>query len=365
MASPRDSPVRGPGRLRNTAAVPAPARRGPWSIQPTRIRFAARHVRGTRLPGPRPRRNRSPRSSSGGPRRPAGTAQFPAKTHDAGPVGTRLSLKRGRSRAERHLVTISMDLERTRLRDGLRHPATDSRSDARDVPERLGADRRILIAEDDHSCRLALHQYFERSGYRVTEAADGPASLRAVFQSSADLVILDLGLPGVDGLEVLAKIRRDSAVPVIVCSGRDSESERIRSLDLGADDFVVKPFSFAELEARVRAVLRRGAKPPPNRLLHYGDLVINRDTRTVTLAETVVPMTRKEFDLLAFLAASPGRVFSRQDLLERVWASTDEWQGCSTVTEHVRRIRLKIEDDPNEPRWIATARGIGYRFCAP
>ena len=119
-----------------------------------------------------------------------------------------------------------MDLERTRLRDGLRHPATDSRSDARDVPERLGADRRILIAEDDHSCRLALHQYFERSGYRVTEAADGPASLRAVFQSSADLVILDLGLPGVDGLEVLAKIRRDSAVPVIVCSGRDSESER-------------------------------------------------------------------------------------------------------------------------------------------
>jgi two-component system alkaline phosphatase synthesis response regulator PhoP len=255
-----------------------------------------------------------------------------------------------------------MDLERTRHRDGFRQGATDSPS--RDVPERLGDDRRILIAEDDHSCRLALHQYFERAGYRVTEAADGPASLRAVFQSSADLVILDLGLPGVDGLEVLAKIRRDSAVPVIVCSGRDSESERIRSLDLGADDFVVKPFSFAELEARVRAVLRRGAKPPPNRLLHYGDLVIDRDTRTVTLSETVVPMTRKEFDLLAFLAASPGRVFSRQDLLERVWASTDEWQGCSTVTEHVRRIRLKIEDDPNTPHWIATARGIGYRFCA-
>ncbi len=257
-----------------------------------------------------------------------------------------------------------MDLERTRHRDGFRPGATDSPSRSPEVPERLGADRRILIAEDDHSCRLALHQYFERSGYRVTEAADGPASLRAVFQSSADLVILDLGLPGVDGYDVLVKIRRDSAVPVIVCSGRDSESERIRSLDLGADDFVVKPFSFAELEARVRAVLRRGAKTPPNRLLHYGDLVIDRDTRSVMLAETVVPMTRKEFDLLAFLAASPGRVFSRQDLLERVWASTDEWQGCSTVTEHVRRIRLKIEDDPNSPHWIATARGIGYRFCA-
>jgi two-component system alkaline phosphatase synthesis response regulator PhoP len=292
-------------------------------------------------------------------------AQFPSKNDNLRPIGTRVVLKRGRSSAERHPVTISMDLERTRHRDGFRHGATEAPSPSRDVPDRLGADRRILIAEDDHSCRLALHQYFERSGYRVTEAADGPASLRAVFQSSADLVILDLGLPGVDGLEVLAKIRRDSAVPVIVCSGRDSESERIRSLDLGADDFVVKPFSFAELEARVRAVLRRGAKTPPNRLLHYGDLVIDRDTRTVTLAETILPMTRKEFDLLAFLAASPGRVFSRQDLLERVWASTDEWQGCSTVTEHVRRIRLKIEDDPNTPRWIATARGIGYRFCAP
>jgi two-component system alkaline phosphatase synthesis response regulator PhoP len=291
--------------------------------------------------------------------------QFPVKTHKMRPIGTRGALKRDRSRAERTHVTISIDLERTRHRDGFRHGATEVPSPPRDVPERLGADRRILIAEDDHSCRLALHQYFERAGYRVTEAADGPASLRAVFQSSADLVILDLGLPGVDGLEVLAKIRRDSAVPVIVCSGRDSESERIRSLDLGADDFVVKPFSFAELEARVRAVLRRGAKTPPNRLLHYGDLVIDRDTRTVTLAETIVPMTRKEFDLLAFLAASPGRVFSRQDLLERVWASTDEWQGCSTVTEHVRRIRLKIEDDPNTPHWIATARGIGYRFCAP
>jgi two-component system alkaline phosphatase synthesis response regulator PhoP len=292
-------------------------------------------------------------------------SQFPTKTHKKRPIGTRVALKRGRSRAERIHVTISIDLERTRHRDGFRHGTTDSPSPSRDVPERLGADRRILIAEDDHSCRLALHQYFDRAGYRVTEAADGPASLRAVFQSSADLVILDLGLPGVDGLDVLAKIRRDSAVPVIVCSGRDSESERIRSLDLGADDFVVKPFSFAELEARVRAVLRRGAKTPPNRLLHYGDLVIDRDTRSVTKAETVVPMTRKEFDLLAFLAASPGRVFSRQDLLERVWASTDEWQGCSTVTEHVRRIRLKIEDDPNTPRWIATARGIGYRFCAP
>src|ERR1700727_48450 len=140
-----------------------------------------------------------------------------------------------------------------------------------------GGERTILVAEDDHSCRSALHHYFERSGYRVTEAADGPSSLRAVFQHSADLVILNLGLPGVDGPEVLVKIRRHSAVPVIVCSGRDSEEERIRMLNLGADDFVVKPFSFAELEARVRAVLRRGNSEQAETCLHLGELVVDRE----------------------------------------------------------------------------------------
>jgi two-component system phosphate regulon response regulator PhoB len=263
-------------------------------------------------------------------------------------------------------VTLPIDTpSRPTHRDAHRRGATEVRTRPFAVSSQLGGGRRILIAEDDHSCRSALHHYFERSGYRVTEAADGPATLRAVFQSSADVVLLDLGLPGVDGNDVLAKIRRDSGVPVIVCSGRDSDNERVRTLNLGADDFVVKPFSFAELEARVRAVLRRGGGAPDSRRLHLGELVIDRDARSVLLSDSAIPMTRKEFDLLTFLAASPGRVFSRQDLLERVWASTDEWQGCSTVTEHVRRIRLKIEDDPNTPRWILTARGVGYRFCAP
>jgi DNA-binding response OmpR family regulator len=220
----------------------------------------------------------------------------------------------------------------------------------------------ILIAEDDHSCRAALHHFFERSGYRVTEAADGPSSLRAIFQHSADLVLLDLGLPGVDGSDVLAKIRRHSSVPVIICSGRDAEDERIRMLNMGADDFVVKPFSFPELEARVRAVLRRGAPQPVTTRLIFGELVIDRDTRAVTVRDEIVPMTRKEFDLLTFLASSPGQVFSREDLLERVWGSTEQWQGRSTVTEHVRRVRLKIEPDPDSPRWITTVRGVGYRF---
>ncbi len=248
---------------------------------------------------------------------------------------------------------------------GLRttRPAGASSPSVNDRPD--SGETTILVAEDDLSCRSALHTYFERTGYRVTEATDGPATLRAVFQHSANLVILDLGLPGFDGSDVLAKIRRHSAVPVIVCSGRVSEDERIRMLNLGADDYVVKPFSFAELEARVRAVLRRGNNQPAATCFHHGELVVDRETRTVTIRDELVPMTRKEFDLLAFLAASPGQVFSREDLLERVWGSTEEWQGRSTVTEHVRRVRLKIEPDPDTPRWITTVRGVGYRFSVP
>lgn len=247
----------------------------------------------------------------------------------------------------------------------LRTPDPNTANLPDQAPRSDRPEKTILVAEDDPSCRSALRQYFERSGYRVTEASDGPSTLRAVFQHSASLVILDLGLPGFDGNDVLAKIRRHSAVPVIVCSGRDSEEDRIRTLNLGADDFVVKPFSFAELEARVRAVLRRGSSEPAATCLHHGELVVDRDTRTVTVRDETIPMTRKEFDLLAFLAASPGQVFSREDLLERVWGSTEEWQGRSTVTEHVRRVRLKIEPDPDSPRWITTVRGVGYRFSLP
>jgi two-component system alkaline phosphatase synthesis response regulator PhoP len=227
-----------------------------------------------------------------------------------------------------------------------------------------GSGRMILVAEDDHAYRDALHEYLEHAGYRVTEATDGPASLRAVFQHSADLVILDLALRG-GGAKVLSKIRRHSAVPVIVCSGRDSEHDRIRLLNLGADDYVVKPVSFAELEARVRAVLRRGSGGPAVTHLDLGELVIDLPTRTVTVRGDEVTMTRKEFDLLTFLASSPGQVFTREELLERVWRSTAQWQARSTVTEHVRRVRQKIEPWPTSPRWITTVRGLGYRFSLP
>ncbi len=225
------------------------------------------------------------------------------------------------------------------------------------------AGRTILVAEGDSQCRVALRHHLKRAGYQVAEAFDAASSLQIVSAQAADLVILDLGPTELTG-EVLARIRRRSTVPVIVCAAHSSDRDRVRVLNLGADDFVVKPFSFAELEARVRAVLRRGTSAPSTTLEH-GNLVVDRGTRTVTVGDTAVTMTRKEFDLLAFLAASPGRVFSREDLLERVWGSTGRWQGRSTVTEHIRRVRLKIETDPENPQWIATVRGIGYRFCAP
>ena len=189
------------------------------------------------------------------------------------------------------------------------------------------------------------------------------SSLRAVFRQEADLVVLDLDHDG-GTAEVLTKIRRRSTVPVIVCSGRASEHDRVRLLNLGADDFVVKPYSMAELEARVARRVAPGQRRCRPTTLDLGDLVIDRGTRTVTIGESEVAMTRKEFDLLAFLAACPGRVSPREELLERVWGSTSRWQGGSTVTEHVRRVRLKIESDPEKPRWITTVRGIGYRFCS-
>lgn len=220
----------------------------------------------------------------------------------------------------------------------------------------------ILVAEDDPNCRRALQLYLRRLGYDVGEATTVTSTLDALA-GHADLVIVDLDQEGGTS-EVLTEIRKDSSVPVIVCSGRASERERVSLFNLGADDFLTKPYSFAELEARVRAVLRRGNAAPATTLEH-GELFIDPGTRTVTVAGCEVPMTRKEFDLLAFLAAAPGKVFSREDLLERVWGSNGRWQGRSTVTEHIRRVRLKIEPDPENPRWITTIRGIGYRFAAP
>ncbi|MDA8268341.1 MAG: response regulator transcription factor [Actinomycetota bacterium] len=221
----------------------------------------------------------------------------------------------------------------------------------------------ILVAEDDAGSRTATRMFLQRSGYRVGEAADGPGTLREASLGHYDLVLLDLGLPGLDGEEVLARLRRDGALPVIVLTGRSEERERVRVLDLGADDYLVKPFSLPELEARIRAVLRRGQPAPPSSRIERGDLVIDRTAHRVELFDRQVDLTPKEFDLLAFLAGAPDQVFTREELLEHVWGSTQDWQDPATVTEHIRRLRLKLESEPSNPRWLHTVRGVGYRFA--
>jgi DNA-binding response OmpR family regulator len=243
-------------------------------------------------------------------------------------------------------------------------PYGESPGTAMITPAADGApERTIVVAEDDSNFRRALRHSLQRSGYQVIEAASADEFLDTLSAQPADLVILDFDLDG--GLaDALTKVRLSSSVPVIACSGKASERERVGLLDLGADDFLGKPYSFAELEARIRAVLRRCCATPTATLDH-GDLVIDQGTRRVIVGASEVVMTRKEFDLLAFLAAAPGRVFSRDDLLELVWGSNGRWQGRSTVTEHIRRVRLKIESDPGNPTWITTIRGIGYLFAAP
>ncbi len=223
-------------------------------------------------------------------------------------------------------------------------------------------DHMVLVAEDDSASRTATRMFLQRVGYRVGEAADGPGTLREASLGDYDLVVLDLGLPGLDGEEVLARLRRDSGMPVIVLTGRSEESERVRVLNLGADDYVVKPCSLPELDARIRAVLRRGQPAPTTSQIEHDGLVIDRAAHRVVVKGIEVDLTPKEFDLLAFLAATPDQVFTREELLEHVWGSTQEWQDPATVTEHVRRLRLKLEPDAANPRWLHTVRGIGYRF---
>ena len=225
-------------------------------------------------------------------------------------------------------------------------------------------DHMVLVAEDDSASRTATRLFLQRVGYHVGEAADGPATLREASLGRYDIVLLDLGLPGLDGEEVLSRMRRDSALPVIVLTGRSEESERVRVLNLGADDYVVKPCSLPELEARIRAVLRRGQPTQSANQIEHGGLVVDRAAHRVVVDGESVDLTPKEFDLLAVLAATPDQVFTREELLEHVWGSTQEWQDPATVTEHIRRLRLKLEPDPAKPRWLHTVRGIGYRFSA-
>ncbi len=223
---------------------------------------------------------------------------------------------------------------------------------------------RVLVVDDEPTVREVVAGYLRRDGHEVSEAADGPTALELLASDTFDLVVLDMMLPGVNGLDILRRIRSMGDMPVIMLTARAEESDRVAGLELGADDYVVKPFSPRELAARVNGVLRRAAPKtvPVSEVLEFDGLAIDNRSREVRRDGDLVEMTPKEFDVLAHLAASPRQVFSRADLLRDVWQSSPDWQDPATVTVHVRRIRNKIESDPENPRWITTVWGVGYRF---
>jgi DNA-binding response OmpR family regulator len=227
--------------------------------------------------------------------------------------------------------------------------------------------RRVLVVDDEPTVRDVVAQYLRRDGHEVVEVGDGDDALSQLADDPPDLVVLDQMLPGTDGLEILRRLRATSDVPVIMLTALAEEGDRVTGLEAGADDYVVKPFSPRELAARVNGVLRRAhnrddANGGPVAIIEFDGLRIDRSAREVHLRGEPVDFTPKEFDLLAYLATAPRTVFSRADLLREVWQSSPDWQDPATVTVHVRRIRNKIEPDPEHPRWISTVWGVGYRF---
>jgi two-component system, OmpR family, phosphate regulon response regulator PhoB len=223
---------------------------------------------------------------------------------------------------------------------------------------------RVLVVDDDQRVRTVVCWQLEADGYAVSEACDGAAALAQIERDRPDLVVLDLSLPGVGGLDVLRRVREadgtGTPLPVIVLSGRSGETDRIIGLDLGADDYLVKPFSPGELAARVRSLLRR-SRPGAAPARPADGLWVDETSRDVTLDGRPVDLTAREFDLLAFLARHPRQVFTRAQLLQHVWGSAQGWQGEATVTEHVHRLRHKLGAGGGRPI-VQTVRGVGYRL---
>jgi DNA-binding response OmpR family regulator len=240
--------------------------------------------------------------------------------------------------------------------------STRQRDDTAVEPVSAGT---VLVVDDEPMVREVVARYLRLDGFRVDEAADGSTALDWLIAHRPDLVVLDIMLPGADGLTILRRLREKDDVPVILLTARAEEVDRVVGLELGADDYVVKPFSARELVARVRSVLRRSTTRPmadDARVLDFGDLRIDPLTREVTVDGQRIELTPKEFDLLGVLARSPRQVFSRRQLLAQVWDSAPEYQDAATVTVHVGRLRQKLERDPENPRWITTSWGVGYRF---
>jgi len=219
----------------------------------------------------------------------------------------------------------------------------------------------VLVVDDEPIVRDVVVRYLEREGYGTLEAGDGDSARRLIEQRRPDLIVLDVMLPGTDGLELCRWIRARSELPVIMLTARGEEADRIVGLELGADDYVTKPFSPRELAARVRTVLRRSrAGAVPTERLAFGDVMLDAETREVRKNGAEVKLTAKEFDLLWFLASHPRRVFGRDQLMSRVWGY-EAALDTGTVTVHVRRLREKIEDDPSTPKHLQTVWGVGYR----
>jgi len=224
----------------------------------------------------------------------------------------------------------------------------------------------ILLVDDEDAVQQLLTYPLEREGFRVLQARDGEEALRRFAEEPVDLVVLDVMLPKLDGLEVCKALRAESTVPIIMLTARDDELDKVLGLELGADDYITKPFSIREFRSRVRALLRRAASPrhassETDELISTDGLKIDLGRRSVEVRSRPVQLTYVEFELLRTLASQPGRVYSRRMLLEALWGGAD-YREPRTIDVHVRHLREKLEEDPREPEYILTVRGVGYRF---
>ncbi len=221
----------------------------------------------------------------------------------------------------------------------------------------------VLLVDDELKITRLLRDYLQQAGFRVVTATDGPTALTEARSERPDMIVLDLGLPGIDGLDVTRTLRKTSDVPIIILTARAEESDRIVGLELGADDYLVKPFSPRELVARVRAVLRRVDASVSNpSLVRTGDLEIDTNKRTVTVAGRPIELTPTEFELLLHLARSPGRVYTRSQLLDALHGVAFESYERA-IDAHVKNLRRKIEPDPRQPRYLLTVYGVGYKYA--
>jgi two-component system, OmpR family, response regulator len=223
---------------------------------------------------------------------------------------------------------------------------------------------RILLVDDEHSIQTLLSYPLRKDGYLVTSAQDGREALERFEEGRFDLVILDLMLPRLDGVEVCRELRSRSQVPIIMLTAKGSETDKVAGLEVGADDYITKPFSMREFRSRVKAALRRSrmaGEPSSEESIEQGELKIDYGRRMVTLRDEEIRVTYVEFEILGALARSPGRVLSRETLLEHVWGDS-EYRDPRTVDVHIRHLREKIESDPKSPEFLFTVRGVGYRF---